>query len=156
MTSKKLFIIDNTLSNIEIPHDHGRLPTNISSHWGSYTANQWKNWTLVHSLLVFNDVLPKRDYHLLHTFSQACRIVSIPVITSFVTMIANHFFLKFGKELQSLYGDEAATINLHMHCHLADCTYYGNLYGFDSGFFPSTKSISISCFDVIPLYNLKN
>ena len=57
LTVEKLAEIDQKIVNTQIPLDYGSLPTkNISSNYGGFTAEQWKNWTLIYSLL------PKQSY----------------------------------------------------------------------------------------------
>ena len=40
------------------PPDVGRLPNKISSGFSSFTADQWKNWALIYSLVVLKPLLP--------------------------------------------------------------------------------------------------
>ena len=38
--------------------DVGRIPHKISSGFASFTADQWKNWILIYSLVALKNVLP--------------------------------------------------------------------------------------------------
>ena len=42
--------IEDRIKSLEVPGDIGRLPTQITSNSGSYTAEQWKNWTPIYSI----------------------------------------------------------------------------------------------------------
>jgi hypothetical protein len=56
--SKKQFKeIETRIGEFEVPSDIGRLPKKITSNAGSYTAEQWKNWTLLYSLFCLKDIL---------------------------------------------------------------------------------------------------
>lgn len=44
---RELKILEAKLEQMDVPSDMGRLPKRISSNYGSFTAMQWKNWTLV-------------------------------------------------------------------------------------------------------------
>ena len=40
-----------------VPSDIGRIPYKVRSGFSSFTADQWKNWTIHFSLLVLHDIL---------------------------------------------------------------------------------------------------
>jgi hypothetical protein len=45
--------------------------------------------------------------------------------------LAHQLFLFFGKEFEKLYGSDAVTPNMHLHCHLSECMYdYGTISSF--------------------------
>ena len=44
------------------PIDIGRIPGKIASGFSSFTAEQWRNWTLIYSLCSIKEILPHRDY----------------------------------------------------------------------------------------------
>ena len=51
--------IEERINSIEVPSNTGRLPMRISSNSGSYTAEPWKNWTLLYSAYCLIDILPE-------------------------------------------------------------------------------------------------
>ena len=57
LSSKGLETIEYQDKTMEISSDLGRLPANISTNHGSYTAEQWKNWTLLYSLVCLKGIL---------------------------------------------------------------------------------------------------
>lgn len=48
--------IEERIKSMEVPSDIGRLPMRISSNCGSYTAEQWKNWTLIYSIYCLTSI----------------------------------------------------------------------------------------------------
>ena len=44
------------------PTDIGRIPGKIVSGFSSFTAEQWRNWTLIYSLCSLKEILPYRHY----------------------------------------------------------------------------------------------
>ncbi len=124
-------LIEEKMADVTLPMDAGRLPHNISSNWGGFTACQWMNWTLVFSVHVFRDILPDRDYQCWHTFVTACRKICSPVVFDRDVMVAEKLFAKFGKQVTDIYGKEVPTPNMHLHMHLSQSIRsYGCVYAF--------------------------
>lgn len=44
----KLLQIESLVNKFTVPSDIGRLPTNISSGYGGFTANQWRSWITIY------------------------------------------------------------------------------------------------------------
>ena len=42
-------LIENRAKHFIVPYDIGRLPSNISSRHGGFTASQWYNWITIYS-----------------------------------------------------------------------------------------------------------
>lgn len=131
LTPEKLALIDDNIKQLTIPQDYGRLPKNISSNYGGFTAEQWKNWTLIYSLVALKNVIPDRHYKVWHTFTQACRLIIRPTVLTSSLNIADYLFQKFGREIEELYGEDFVTPNMHLHCHLSDSIRdFGSVFGF--------------------------
>lgn len=79
------------------------------------TADQWKNWTCIYSLYLLHDLLPR------WLFVQACILFCQPLTTNADIDKADRFLLEFCKSFEALYGSKYCTINLHLHCHIAEC-----------------------------------
>ena len=47
----------------------------ISSAFAGFTADQWKNWTIIYSLYALRDILAPPHYHCWESFVIACRLV---------------------------------------------------------------------------------
>ena len=41
LTSQKVAVVEETVRSFKVPPDLGRLPSNISSNYGGFTASQW-------------------------------------------------------------------------------------------------------------------
>ena len=52
---------ENTVSKIITPNDVGRIPLKIGSSFSRFSADQWKNWVTVFSLIALKDLLPAND-----------------------------------------------------------------------------------------------
>ncbi|KAK2552418.1 hypothetical protein P5673_026500 [Acropora cervicornis] len=51
--------MEKRIKDFDVGTGLGRLPHKISANYGSYTASQWKNWTLFYSLFVLDGLLPE-------------------------------------------------------------------------------------------------
>ncbi|CAB4011818.1 Hypothetical predicted protein [Paramuricea clavata] len=120
MSSKDLQKIEDRIKTMEIPNDLGRLPANISANHGSYTAEQWKNWTLLYSLFCLKDILSDKEFKCWQSFGLACKYICQGVISEADLHIADGLFVKFCTEVETIYGKEAIKPNMHLHCHLKD------------------------------------
>ena len=113
--------IQEKIEHVNVPLDIGRIPYKVESGMSSLTADQWKTWTCVYSLYVLQGVLPREHLDCWWLFVQACILICQPVITPTSIDRADQFLLEFCKAVERLYGTQSCTINMHLHCHLADC-----------------------------------
>ena len=131
ITNKDLEQVDINIKSITMPYDYGWLPNKIMSNWGSFTADQWKNWTLCISLYALKGILPDDHYKCWHTFVLACRKLVKPYVTVDDVNIADMLFVKFCKDFEKIYGHAYVKPNMHLHCHLKECVEnFGSVYGF--------------------------
>ena len=121
LTKANFLTIQEKIEKINVPLDVGRIPYKIESGMSSLTADQWKTWTCVYSLYVLHDVLPKEHLDCWWLFVRACMLISQPITTHTIIDRADKFLMEFCEAFENLYGSESCTINLHLHCHLADC-----------------------------------
>ncbi len=75
---KQLNLLTNAFQDIQAnvdkfitPEDLGRIPTIIASGFSGFTADQWRNWTIVFSLYSLKDILPHRHYNCWQLFVKA-------------------------------------------------------------------------------------
>ena len=47
LSKQQLYDIESRLKLFRVPSDIGRLPSNISTGYGGFTANQWSNWITI-------------------------------------------------------------------------------------------------------------
>ena len=131
LSKQQLKQIEEKLVKMEVPPEMGRLPKNISSNHGSYTAEQWKNWTLVYSMYALKDILQTEHLKCWQAIVLACGYLSKPVLSQDDIAMADGMLLKFCKNFQALYGNEEVTPNMHLHCHLKDVILdYGPIHSF--------------------------
>ena len=111
--------VHDTISAFKTPSSIGRLPLKVLSGYSSFTADQWKNWTLWFSLISIHDIIPTSDYDCWKIFVSACTILSSPVVTYEEVADAHQLLLKFCITIEELYGCQSITPNMHYHIHLA-------------------------------------
>ncbi len=115
-----LIKIEYRLREIVVPSGLGRLPVTVAA--GTFlTAEQWKNWTLYFSIYCLHDILPRNHLECWRQFVLACQKLSPHEITEDDVTVADLFLLRFCQKVLELYGPEALTPNIHLHCHLASC-----------------------------------
>ena len=72
LTAKDFEMLQTRVNNFVCPSDIGRLPYKIASSFSGFTAEQWKNWTCLFSLVALKGVLPWRHYKCWQLFVKAC------------------------------------------------------------------------------------
>lgn len=75
ITKGDLNIIQSRVDSMTIPCYVGRIPNKIESSFSGFTADQFKNWTNLFSLIVLRDILPSQDLHYWRYFVLASRIL---------------------------------------------------------------------------------
>ena len=89
---------------------------------------------LDHSLLS-PGIIPEDDFSCWRSFVLACQAINITAPMSkridITKADALFLFLQFCNHFQQQYGTDAETLNMHWHCHLANCLKdYGPVYSF--------------------------
>ena len=114
-----------------VPSSLGRIPYKIASSFSSFTADQWKIWTMVLSLCALHDVLEEPDLECWSLFVQACQLLVTPMLTGDEAKKGHKLLVEFCSRFEHLYGSEKVTPNMHLHTHLFDCIEdFGPVYGF--------------------------
>ena len=49
---------NSSVTNLYFHPGNGRIPHKISSDFASFPADQWKNWTLIYSVIALKGILP--------------------------------------------------------------------------------------------------
>lgn len=122
---EKEILTKNHLKNMEqkisifcLPAGIGRIPSGISSTYGSFTADQWRNWITIYSPIVLKDVIPPDHLRCWLLFVHACSILCHNFIKQCDAECADSFLHQFCQQYQRLYGNLSCTINMHLHLHL--------------------------------------
>ena len=113
--------IQTVVDKFVAPSDIGRIPYKIASGFSAFTADQWKNWILIYSLVTLKDIIPNEHYECWWIFVQACTLICSRTITQANIENLDRFLLNFCEQFEQLYGAEACTPNLHLHGHLKEC-----------------------------------
>ena len=118
LSRQDILKIEGLVNKFTVPSDIGRLPTNISSGYGGFTANQWRSWIIIYSPVVLKHILP--DDHLLCwlLFVRACSILCSRFIKKSDVNTADQLLLLFCRKCEMLYGPTVCTANFHLHLHL--------------------------------------
>ena len=103
-----------------VPQDIGRIPGKISSSFSGFTADQWKNWTLVYSLFALKGILPEEHLQCWRFFVLACKALGKRVLTHSDIEIGDKYLMQFCKTFETLYGKDLVTPNMHLHGHLKE------------------------------------
>lgn len=123
--------IQNMVDNITTPSNIGRIPRKISSNFSGFTADQWKNWTNIFSLFALKDVLTIEQLLNWRDFVLASRLLCSNMLTIDEVEEIDSLLIKFCKGVETLYGKECVTPNMHLHGHLAEVVKdYGPVYSF--------------------------
>ena len=100
--------VQNTMNNIHAPIDIGRIPIKIETGFSGFTADQFKNWVNLYSIVCLYGVIADDDLE-----------------------CWRHFSLQFCRRVQRMYGSDVITPNMHMHCHLKSVLLdYGPVFAF--------------------------
>lgn len=120
-------IIQRTL----VPSSIGRLPHKILSGFSGFTADQWKNWSVLFSLVCLHGILPAEHIECWRVFVQMCLLISTPLISLADVTKAATLATDFVTRFEVLYGKHRVTPNMHLHMHLTECILdFGPVYTF--------------------------
>jgi hypothetical protein len=124
-------LIQDKMEPFQCPSDIGRLPKKCSSSYGSFNADQYKNWTLLFSIYALRDLLPLEHLDCWRKFVLACRRLCSVFITVNNAKVADRLLIEFCKMFEQLYGQDFVMPNMHLHGHLYDCLLdFGPVYSF--------------------------
>ena len=131
ISAKDLGVIQDKVNSMIPPSDVGRIPAKISSNFNDFTADEWKNWTLIYSVYSLNDILPPQHMAMWELYVRACSILCTRVITAENLTLAHSLLLQFNSLFEQILGPEHCSINMHLHCHLAESVLnFGPIYSF--------------------------
>ena len=114
-------IIQERVDSMVVPYGVGRIPLKICSRLSGLTADQWKNWTNIYSLYALRGVIPDEHYFCWSIFVEASLILSQHSISLDALTHADQKLLQFCSRFENLYGKQACTPNMHLHCHIKEC-----------------------------------
>lgn len=118
LSRQDMLKIKSLVNKFSVPSDIGRLPTNISSGYGGFTANQWRSWICIYSPVVLKHILPDNHLQCWLLFVRACSILCSRFIKASDVDTADQLLLLFCRKSENLYGPSVCTANFHLHLHL--------------------------------------
>ena len=123
--------LQDTVDQITVPSDVGRIPRKIITGFSGFTADQFKNWITIYSIPALYNVLPRRHFKSWRSFVLDCRILCKRELSVSDISLFDALLMKFCYHVQDIYGESAITPNMHMHGHIKGVVEdYGPVYGF--------------------------
>ena len=95
-----LSLIQSRVNNITTPHYVGRIRLKIASSFSGFTADQFKNWTNLISIMALSGVLPTQHMKCWCYIVQASRILCQMSLTREQIVLADAFLLQFCKRVE--------------------------------------------------------
>ena len=114
-------VIQQKVDNMIVPYGVGRIPLKICSKFSGLTADQWRNWANIYSLYALKGILPDEHYSCWAMFVEASMQLSQHPVSVDVLTSADTKLVQFCSTFEQLYGKQACTSNMHMHCHIMQC-----------------------------------
>ena len=112
--------IQERVNKAIVPSDLGKFPTKIESALDGFTADKWKNFTLIFFIYALKGILPSSHQECYRYFVIACQYICNRTINTNNLRIADSYLMNFLKRFEELYGPEKVTPNMHLHGHLKD------------------------------------
>ena len=106
--------MENTVSNITMPNDLGRIPPKIGSSFSGFSADQWRNWVTIFSPIALKNLLPVDDLRCWLLFVRACCLLGTRIVTVDAVSQADSFLTELCKQFQNLYGSTACVPNQYI------------------------------------------
>ena len=94
--------LERRIRTFTVPNSVGRLPINIMSNHGGYTASQWQSWITFYSAVVLKGLLPSENYQHWLLFVRACSILSERIVQKQDLVTADMLLLNFCTRFESL------------------------------------------------------
>ena len=123
--------IQNRMEAVQCPSDVGKLPQKFASSFGSFNADQYKNWTILFSIFALNGILPVDHLEYWRKFVIACKLLCTRYLSRNNVKVAHLLLISFCRKVEQAFGCQSVTPNMHMHAHLNKCLYdFGPVYSF--------------------------
>ena len=111
--------------------DIGKIPQKIASSFDGFTADEYKNWTILFSMYALKGIVPSPHIECFRKFVLACQYLCRRVISKRDVIVAHNLLHQFCLAFECLYGENRVTPNIHLHLHLKDCIFdFGPIYSF--------------------------
>ena len=121
------------MKQFSIPADVSRIPGKIYCDEGfsNFTADQWRIFFTIYATVVLWEYLGYEDRKILTYFMRDCQLFVSRIIEVDAMREAHQKLIEIVKLIESNYGRDKITLNLHLSLHLGECSFdYGPLYTF--------------------------
>jgi hypothetical protein len=133
LTTNSLKMVQKKMNEFQIPSDLGRIPGKIHAGEGfsNFTADQWRIFFTIYATVSLWEHLPVTDRKILTHFVRICSLLVNRIQELDSMQEANRRLIEIVKLIETNYGRDKITSNLHLSLHLYDCSFdYGPLYAF--------------------------
>lgn len=121
LTAERLLCIQSYhVNSFVTPTNIGWIPLKIESGFSGFTADQWKHWVIIYSLICMKRYLTESKYLCWQKYVQAVSLFCSRMITHNNVTIADKLIHEFCLQFEELYGSGKCTPNLHLHCHMSE------------------------------------
>ncbi|XP_064467816.1 uncharacterized protein LOC135385485 [Ornithodoros turicata] len=114
----KLQLLNDRIALIHPPLTFTRLPRGVSEK-ALWKATEWKYWLLYYALPCLQGVLPDRFLRHFALLSHSTYLLLKKTVTERDIAQASKLLKTFVQQVSALYGEAAATFNVHQLLHLA-------------------------------------
>ena len=126
-----LELIQRRINRFIVPTGVCRIRLKIESGFSRLTADQWKTWVLYFSLIALRDVVNSEILEIWRLYVMACRLLCTREISTENAKTGDKLLLQFCRHVESYFGKDCITPNMHYHCHIVECIEdYGPVQGF--------------------------
>jgi hypothetical protein len=133
LSSNILNSIQKKMNEFQVPADVGRIPGKIHCGEGfsNFTADQWRIFISIYATVVLWEYLGQVDRKILNYLVQICQSFAQRNLEEILLNEIHDKLIKVVTLIESEYGREMITPNLHLSLHLAECSSdFGPLYAF--------------------------
>jgi hypothetical protein len=134
LSIEQLRVAQSRMDHVDLPSDIGRIPPKIAignDGFSNLTADQWKTFIMIYSTTILWDMLDDNDRKILGYFVRACNLLVTRLVTEDDLKEAQERLKDMTYLIESVYGPEFITSNIHLALHIPDCCRdYGPIYSF--------------------------
>ncbi|OAD75971.1 hypothetical protein PHYBLDRAFT_59502 [Phycomyces blakesleeanus NRRL 1555(-)] len=131
ISNAHLIAMQDNANKLHVPIGYTSLRKKIIKTFPFIKADKWKSWCLVYSPTVLSDHLLQKHFDNWMCFVNACQYLAMPSLT-YSNLAETHFCLElFGRNSQTLYGEQFITPNMYLHLHIKETVLnFGPAYGY--------------------------
>jgi hypothetical protein len=134
LSMEQLQVAQSRMDHVDLPSDISHIPPKIAignDGFSNLTADQWKTFIMIYSTTILWDMLDDNDRKILGYFVQACNLLVTRLVTEDDLKEAQERLKDMTYLIESVYGPESITSNIHLALHIPDCCCdYGPIYSF--------------------------